>query len=106
MTFGLLNYSLNNAEFTEKYCENKAKPVMKCNGKCKLAKLAKETENNKSDKNTLNEKETVLYCQSIEKIEFIVFLPQKNGIKTKCSLHNYNSTRFNFHPPNTCFSFS
>jgi hypothetical protein len=46
MTYGVLNYSLNNAEFTEKYCQNKAKPVMKCNGKCKLAKLAKETENN------------------------------------------------------------
>lgn len=106
MTYGVLNYSLNNAEFTEKYCENKAKPVMKCNGKCKLAKLAKETENNKSDKNTVIEKETVLYFQSIEKIEFLVFLPQKNGIKTSCSLHNYNSTSSNFHPPNSCFSFS
>lgn len=106
MTYALLYYSFNNAEFTEKYCENKAKPVMKCNGKCKLAKLAKETDNNNSDKNTVSEKETVLYCKSIENIEFIVFLPQKKDIKIKCSLHNYNSTSSNFHPPNSCFSFS
>ncbi len=81
MTCGVLNYSLNNNEFTEKYCENKAKPVMECNGKCKLAKLAKETENNNSDKNTVIEKETVLYFQSIEKIEFLVFLPKKTVLR-------------------------
>ncbi|MCI4441879.1 MAG: hypothetical protein JHC39_00085 [Lentimicrobium sp.] len=106
MTYAVLYYSFNNAEFTEKYCENKDKPVMKCNGKCKLAKLAKEAEKNNSNKNNVAEKETILYFQSIEKIEFVVFLPQKIGIKTKCSLRNYNSTRFNFHPPNSCFSFS
>ncbi len=106
MTYGVLNYSLNNTEFTQKYCENKAKPIMKCNGKCKLAKLAKETEKNNSDKNNSIENETVLYFQSIEKFQFIVFLSSKNRIKTKCHLHNFNLPEFNFHPPNCYFSFS
>ena len=38
-----INYQFNKAEITRKYCENKAKPMLNCNGKCYLAKqLAKE----------------------------------------------------------------
>ena len=38
-----INYQFNKAEITRKYCENKAKPMLNCNGKCFLAKqLAKE----------------------------------------------------------------
>jgi hypothetical protein len=106
MTYGVLNYSLNNSEFTEKYCENKAKPVMKCNGKCKLAKLAKETEKNDSDKNISIEKELELYFQPIKSIDFVVFLPKKNAIKSKCQLHNSNPTEPDYRPPNYCFSLS
>jgi hypothetical protein len=106
MTYAVLYYSLNNSDFTEKFCVNKDKPVLKCNGKCKLAKLAKETEKNNSDKNNSIENETVLYFQSIEKFQFIVFLSSKNSIKTKCHLHNFNLSEFNFHPPNCYFSFS
>jgi len=33
-----INYQINKAEITRKYCENKAKPMLNCNGKCHLAK--------------------------------------------------------------------
>lgn len=49
-----INYQINKAEITRKYCENKAKPMLNCNGKCYLAKQlakeqAKEEQSNKID---------------------------------------------------------
>lgn len=49
-----INYQINKAEITRKYCENKAKPMLHCNGKCYLAKQlakeqAKEEQSNKID---------------------------------------------------------
>ena len=38
----LLNWKLNQNEITEKYCENKAEPMLNCNGKCHLSKQLKK----------------------------------------------------------------
>ena len=35
-------YSFFNDNFTEQFCENKAKPELKCNGKCHLTKIITE----------------------------------------------------------------
>jgi hypothetical protein len=44
-SFGiLLDYLIHSNEITEKYCENKAKPILKCNGKCHLAKTLLKVE--------------------------------------------------------------
>ena len=40
----LVNYQLNKAEITAKYCVNKDKPVMHCCGKCLLKKKLAEQE--------------------------------------------------------------
>jgi hypothetical protein len=45
-------YELNIDYITEKFCENKAKPELQCNGKCHLAK---ELQLISSDRNTENE---------------------------------------------------
>ena len=48
-----LEYRLNQAEITRKFCENKAKPKLQCNGKCYLAKqLAKQEKEEKSTSET------------------------------------------------------
>jgi hypothetical protein len=44
----VVNYQLNKARITELYCINKARPQLKCNGKCHLAKQLRKT--NGSDK--------------------------------------------------------
>lgn len=106
MTYSILDFSLNNTDFTEKYCENKDKPILKCNGKCALAKIAKATENQNPDKDISIEKEIVLFFQPIEIIKFKLFIAIKNNIQTKCKLHNFNSFGNNFHPPQNFFSFS
>lgn len=38
-TWVLNQYLFNNADFTEKFCENKAKPELKCNGSCAMKKV-------------------------------------------------------------------
>jgi hypothetical protein len=106
MTYAVVYFSLNNSEFTEKYCENKEKPILKCNGKCKLAKLAKETEKSASNKSVSIERDTVLFFQPIENIEFIVHNLLKKEVKTKFDSYHYIAPFYSFHPPNFCFLFS
>ena len=41
-TFVWFNYEVNKAAITEEFCVNKAKPELKCNGKCHLAEQLSE----------------------------------------------------------------
>ena len=52
--FTIVNWKINQAELTAKYCVNKAKPMLKCNGKCFLAKQLKKQE--EQDKAEFNKK--------------------------------------------------
>lgn len=45
--FLLAHYHFNKASITAKYCENKAKPKLKCNGQCHLRKQLKQDEQRK-----------------------------------------------------------
>ena len=40
----VLNYHLNKATITARYCVNKARPQLRCNGKCHLAKQLRKAE--------------------------------------------------------------
>lgn len=59
-------YLLNKEFITAKYCENKNKPKMHCNGKCHLNKQLKEQDKheNSAKNNSKDEQETQLFCQS------------------------------------------
>lgn len=51
-----LDYQVNKELITQKYCENKAKPALKCHGKCHLNKLLKEdNKREEQGKNTVKE---------------------------------------------------
>ncbi len=52
--FTIVNWKINQAELTAKYCVNKAKPMLNCNGKCYLAKQLKKQE--ELDKAEFNKK--------------------------------------------------
>jgi hypothetical protein len=49
-----INYQINKAEITRKYCENKAKPMLNCNGKCHLAKQLVEQQKQEEQSNTID----------------------------------------------------
>lgn len=51
----LISFELNKRYIAENLCENRAKPELKCNGKCFLQKKLKETED--SEKNNSQKSE-------------------------------------------------
>lgn len=59
-----LYYQLNKAAITEKFCVNKDKPQMHCNGQCHLAKeLKKATQPLSNSNNNKNFKSIQLFAQ-------------------------------------------
>ena len=106
MAFAVLYYSFDNVAFAEKYCENKAKPLLKCNGKCQLAKLANENKTEQNETVNFSLKEIVLYFQSLTNTDFLIFLPQKSTIISKESSYRFALSPFLFRPPNVSFLIS
>ena len=53
--FTIVNWKINQAELTAKYCVNKAKPMLKCNGKCYLAKQLQKAEDELNEKKSKQE---------------------------------------------------
>ena len=104
--FPVLEYAVNYDYIVENLCVNKAKPEMKCNGKCHLMKqLAKdsESENNDSkDKKSLtsSEFEVLFFEKGFElKITEPFFFREK---KINASYNNnyvYHNVVLFFHPP-------
>lgn len=99
-----INYQLNQLEITRKFCENKAKPKMQCNGKCYLAKQLAKQENQKktpSDKKDFKVKIIELTAQLFEQITF----DGQTQKSTSSSCYAYSEARSDahlieiFHPP-------
>lgn len=94
-----------NYEYISKVlCENKAKPELKCNGKCHLMKeLAKSSEEEKpssSDKKVANYPLEVLFCQEIITINFSkIHFFNISVAKWYSNLYSHLSSHSFFHPP-------
>ena len=86
-------------------CENKAKPMMHCNGKCHLMKeLAKAAENEKptsSDKKGYTPVVEVLFFQEIKtfSIGSVLFLDKENNNNTYSNLYSNSHLESLFRPP-------
>ena len=86
-------------------CENKAKPIMHCNGKCHLMKeLAKANENDKSDSSDKKGYTPVIEVLFFQEINAISFFPSSLADKGKMN-DNYSNLYSNmnleslFRPP-------
>ncbi|MGJ1423788.1 hypothetical protein ACR79B_07350 [Sphingobacterium spiritivorum] len=55
-------YEYDTALFISMFCENKNKPQLKCNGKCKLAKMLKEQKEEEATKVLKQLQSEVFYC--------------------------------------------
>ncbi len=96
----LSNYHLNKEAIALKYCENKNKPKLHCDGKCYLKKQLKEQDKHeKTSENNTKRLNEVSFCKELSDI-----LPQITSLPT--NPHGlyldgqiatfYTST---FHPP-------
>lgn len=97
------NYLLNKEQITLKYCENKTKPSLKCNGKCHLKKQLKEQEKkeNQSKSNIKANNEIQLFSNSSDLKLLTPFISKAplNIFYIDNKLHDLSSSVF--HPP-TC----
>lgn len=97
------NYILNKESITNKFCENKSKPKLKCNGKCHLKKQLKEQDKQEDQsKNNIKEvNEIQLFsCENSLHLKspFITMVSPTFEYLQKPLLETSNSF---FHPP-TC----
>ena len=76
--FILINYQLNKEVIAQKYCVNKDKPQMKCNGKCHMKKELAKNENRNNKTNFSKEKEMAKL--SVERLHLVnlVFSAKQN----------------------------
>ena len=106
----LVNWKLNQSEIIEKYCENKAQPMLNCNGQCYLAKQLKKQEeiqafelnqNNKKIPTTKKVKEADFFILDSKELSTLVLLEynrsSESQFKNNPYFFEYNSSLF--HPP-------
>jgi hypothetical protein len=101
-----LDYIVNYDYIVKELCENKEKPVLKCNGKChlmkELAKTAEDDKNTSSDKkqNVKQEIEVLFYqdFKSLSCSNSYVFTNNKiNSVYQ--NLYALTAIQSTFHPP-------
>lgn len=106
--FTIVNWKLNQAEITDKFCENKAKLNMHCDGKCYLSKQLKLQE---SEEQADLSKKQLPKLKKIKEIEvfsefelMLISLNSEFGLQHKpisAILNNYRYEEINlcFQPP-------
>lgn len=104
--FPVIEYAMNYDYISKVLCINKAKPLLKCNGKCHLMKeLAKAAESEKplsSDKKDNSKQEVeVLFFQDIKSliVEQIYFQNKTSINDNYSNLYFYLNGCSVFHPP-------
>jgi hypothetical protein len=94
-------YSLNKDFISTVLCENKAKPILKCNGKCHLKKeLQKEEKKENSPSNNVKEKFEIQFFCSVEKAnQPLQAIPQEKLISNYLFSNSSKHLAAIFHPP-------
>jgi len=100
----VISYYINYDYIVEELCENKAKPVLQCNGKCHLTKELKKANDGLDTEQPappLNMKEypvvpTLIHYSTFESYQFIKI---KHHFEAITENLNSNYINFIFHPP-------
>lgn len=108
--FLVYEYILDNKDFTEKYCENKDKPTLHCNGKCAVKKMISIS--NPFDKTSISSYEQTIKLDNIFFDEpFVLNFKNNNSyfntekISDLISLeYLHQDSKTFFHPPKNYFS--
>ena len=105
LSFYVIEYSIDESLFIEKYCVNKDKPSLECNGKCHLSKITKEDSKNNNPVNYLLDKEIIFDQVSSKDLSLFQFRKKSKTIYSldKIFLSIYQSTTSP--PPKSYFTF-
>lgn len=105
----VVDYVVNYEYITKVLCVNKAKPKMKCNGKCHLMKeLAKTSESEapiSSNKKTVSHELEVLFFEEIKSFKITsIYLDKNQFLNSNYSnLYSYLDSNSVFRPPSFIF---
>jgi hypothetical protein len=96
----IADYSLHKEFIAKNLCENKAKPMMHCNGKCHLRKALQKEEKKNNEENSLKEKFEVQFFSQTNKIIFSASSSEiKKGNTAYSSGVSVSHLNRVFHPP-------
>ncbi len=96
----IVNYAVNKEYISKTLCENRAKPKMRCNGKCHLKKkLAQNTKKENSPLNSIKEKNQIQFYTEAFSFDFLSCSTIKKNYPDYL-IQETNSPSFSvFHPP-------
>lgn len=94
-------YALFTQDFIERYCENKERPELKCDGKCTLSKMLqqKKQEENKPINIDWLKTETILFLGSVCSIKFEAFPINKTNGFLHTDLYRFHYIQKMIIPP-------
>ncbi|MBK9461959.1 MAG: hypothetical protein KA783_04780 [Chitinophagales bacterium] len=102
-TWIVVSYQINQKYIAQNLCENRAKPQMKCNGKCHLKKqLEKANKDEQKTPQNLTEKVEVLFCSQLGSFHFQAQSPIESQSPPRCFYKQMHSQLYLtdiFHPP-------
>lgn len=96
----VLNWKINQDRITEKYCENKNRPQMECDGKCYLAKQLRKLDVEEQQERSKNQ----LPEQQLKSVE-IPFLAPKFPIESVGTSVFNSPLAIRFLDPNLLYGF-
>lgn len=96
-------YALFTEDFVERYCVNKERPELNCDGKCELAKmLVQESDDDVPPINfTLLTTDVVLFLPLDTSIDFKTFRATEKTGTDYLDLYDFNFVAKKIHPPRT-----
>jgi len=96
-----MNYEVNKESITQKYCENKDKPKMKCQGKCHLNKQIKQQDNQTDHDKSLVKEQNGMPSSKTDKenVCFDLYSDSCNPIFFYSLGKTFLYTSSVFHPP-------
>ena len=94
-------YALFTEDFVERFCENKERPELNCDGKCTLSKMLLEESNDKVPPINIDflKTETVLFLESGLEIEFAVYFKETPKNTNYINHYSFNLPKKEVQPP-------
>lgn len=94
-------YALFTEDFVERYCENKERPELNCDGKCELAKMLLQESNEENPPLNIDflKTEIVLFLETRMEFDFRIHDENTTAISECTNLYRFNLIDQEIHPP-------
>ena len=94
-------YALFTEDFVERFCENKERPELNCDGKCALAKMLLQESNDEDPPMNIDflKTETVLFLESGMEINFAVYFNETPKNSNYTNHYSFDLLKKELHPP-------